>query len=97
MLATAFPGAVMKLYTDKLRLQDIGVRYYTYQYTMAREMRFCAEAGIAFRAVPLLLDGGEPVSSSRIRELLEAGLREEAERLAGHPLPDPGQEVPETI
>lgn len=27
MLATAFPGAVMKLYTDKLRLQDIGVRY----------------------------------------------------------------------
>lgn len=65
--------------------------------TPADMARFCAEAGIAFRAVPLLLDGGEPVSSSRIRELLEAGLREEAERLAGHPLPDPGQDAPETI
>lgn len=50
---------------------------------------FLAEAGrrLGFRAVvvPRFLDGGEPVSSSRIREALAAGRVEEAARLLGRP------------
>lgn len=43
------------------------------------------EAGIACRAVPPVLDGGEPVSSSRIRDALRAGDPQEAARLLTRP------------
>lgn len=51
-------------------IQDIGVRYYTYQYTMAREMRFCAEAGLPFA----VLDRVNPLGGVRVDgNVLEAG------------------------
>lgn len=43
------------------------------------------EAGIACRAVPPVLDGGAPVSSSRIRDALRAGDPQEAARLLTRP------------
>lgn len=43
------------------------------------------EAGIATRAVAPVMDGGEPVSSSRIREALRAGDPQEAARLLTRP------------
>lgn len=47
--------------------------------------RLCAENGIRTEVAPPVLDGGEPVSSSRIRALLRAGEAEEAARLLGRP------------
>ena len=47
--------------------------------------RLCAEAGVEFHAVPAVLDGGLPVSSTRIRRLLRDGEMEEAARLLGEP------------
>ena len=47
--------------------------------------RFCAEAGVRFHLVAPLLDGGEPVSSTRIRRLLRDGEMAEAARLLGEP------------
>ena len=44
-----------------------------------------ARAGIAARAVGPVLDGGRPVSSSRIRDALKAGECEEAARLLTRP------------
>lgn len=44
-----------------------------------------AEAGIACRAVGPVLDGGEPVSSSRIRDALRQGDPQEAARLLTRP------------
>jgi riboflavin kinase/FMN adenylyltransferase len=44
-----------------------------------------AEAGIASRAVGPVMDGGRPVSSSRIRDSLKAGECEEAARLLTRP------------
>lgn len=43
------------------------------------------EVGIKSRAVPPVMDGGEPVSSSRIRAALRAGDPEEAARLLTRP------------
>ncbi|WP_338446722.1 bifunctional riboflavin kinase/FAD synthetase [Pelagerythrobacter marensis] len=43
------------------------------------------EAGIATRAVAPVMDGGAPVSSSRVREALRAGEPEEAARLLTRP------------
>lgn len=43
------------------------------------------EVGIESRAVPPVMDGGEPVSSSRIRAALRAGDPEEAARLLTRP------------
>lgn len=43
------------------------------------------EAGIAARAVPAVMDGGEPVSSSRVREALREGDPQEAARLLTRP------------
>jgi len=43
-----------------------------------------AERGIETRIVPPVMDGGRPVSSSRIRLALAAGRVAEAERLLGH-------------
>ncbi len=45
----------------------------------------CKRRGAEFEAVPILRDGGEPVSTTRIRRLIEAGDLEEAERLIGRP------------
>lgn len=47
--------------------------------------RFCAEAGVRFCPVPPLLDGGEPVSATRIRKLLREGKMQEAAQLLGEP------------
>lgn len=44
-----------------------------------------SEIGIRARAVPPVLDGGEPVSSSRVRAALRAGDPEEAARLLTRP------------
>jgi riboflavin kinase/FMN adenylyltransferase len=41
--------------------------------------------GFEVRSVPLVTDGGEPISSTRIRELLHAGEVQEAARLLGRP------------
>ncbi|MHB8054849.1 MAG: riboflavin biosynthesis protein RibF, partial [Candidatus Aminicenantales bacterium] len=58
---------------------------------------FLEEAGrrLGFRTivVPHLIDGGEPVSSSRIRAALIAGNVEEAARLLGRPYETEGQVV----
>ncbi|USA39090.1 bifunctional riboflavin kinase/FAD synthetase [Pelagerythrobacter marinus] len=47
--------------------------------------RLGGEAGIAARAVAPVMDGGAPVSSSRVREALRAGDPEEAARLLTRP------------
>lgn len=47
--------------------------------------RLCAQCGIGVGVAPAVLDGGEPVSSSRIRALLRAGDAETAARLLGRP------------
>src|SRR5690606_5341438 len=44
-----------------------------------------AEAGIEARAVGPVMDGGRPISSSRIRDALKAGECEEAARLLTRP------------
>ncbi|WP_394269126.1 bifunctional riboflavin kinase/FAD synthetase [Qipengyuania sp.] len=43
------------------------------------------EVGIASRAVPAVMDGGRPVSSSRVREALRSGDPQEAARLLTRP------------
>ena len=48
--------------------------------------RWCAERDLLFERVEAVMDGGEPVSSSRIRALLAEGRRVEAEKLLGHGL-----------
>ncbi|MBQ7064761.1 MAG: bifunctional riboflavin kinase/FAD synthetase [Firmicutes bacterium] len=48
-------------------------------------VRLCREYGITCRVVPEVRDGGVRVSSSRIRDLLEAGNLQEANRLLGRP------------
>lgn len=45
---------------------------------------WCAERGLPFRQVEAVMDGGEPISSSRIRALLSAGEVGEAAELLGH-------------
>jgi FAD synthase len=53
----------------------------------ATEVKRLAEAkGLETRIVPPVMDGGQPVSSSRIRAALAAGRNAEAERLLGRPL-----------
>lgn len=47
---------------------------------------WCAEKGLLFEQVEAVMDGGEPVSSSRIRTLLAEGRLEEAGSLLGHSL-----------
>ena len=44
----------------------------------------CQEAGVELYVVPPVEDGGEKVSSTRIRRLLQTGRCEEAVRLLGH-------------
>ena len=46
--------------------------------------RWCAERGLLFERVEPVTEGGEPVSSSRIRALLAAGRTAEAAELLGH-------------
>lgn len=47
-------------------------------------MRLCAANDVGFKAVPLLYDGGEPISTTRIRKLIESGEISEANRLLGY-------------
>lgn len=47
--------------------------------------RLCGERGISVTAVPLLYDGGGPVSTTRIRRLIECGDLAQANRLLGYP------------
>jgi FAD synthase len=62
--------------------------------TGADEIRGLAEArGVEVWVAPPVLDGGLPVSSSRIRQELAAGRKEEAERLIGRPI----NSMPESI
>lgn len=49
-----------------------------------------ARRGFRVIRVPATMDGGEPVSSSRVRTLIEAGDLREANRLSGHPYPVQG-------
>jgi FAD synthase len=58
--------------------------------TGAEEIRKLAEArGVEAWIAPPVMDEGEPVSSSRIRQALAAGRRAEAERLLGRPIDKP--------
>jgi FAD synthase len=58
--------------------------------TGAEEIRSLAEArGVEAWIAPPVMDGGEPVSSSRIRRALAGGRRAEAERLLGRPVDNP--------
>lgn len=57
---------------------------------LARE---CARLGLDFDLVPTLTDGGEPISSTRIRRVLTAGDLPEAERLLGHPFSVSGEVI----
>ena len=45
--------------------------------------RLCREAGMEAAVVPTLCDGGEPISTTRIRGLIERGEMSEANRLLG--------------
>lgn len=45
--------------------------------------RFCKEAGIRFETVPSETEGGKPISSTRIRQLLRDGKPEESALLLG--------------
>ena len=47
--------------------------------------KLCGEYGIRLDAVPSLLDGGEAISSTRIRQCLSEGEIELANWLLGHP------------
>lgn len=47
--------------------------------------KLCAVAGISFEEVPSLLEGSDPVSSSRVRAALEAGNVAEAAAMLGRP------------
>ena len=47
--------------------------------------RLCAPLGVETAVAGVVLDGGEPVSSTRIRGLMEAGKAEETARLLGRP------------
>lgn len=47
--------------------------------------KLCQKAGISLETVPAVLDQGEPVSSTRIRQLLRQGDMESAARLLGEP------------
>ena len=49
-----------------------------------------ARRGFDVVRVPATMDGGEPVSSSRVRSHLQAGDLREANRLSGHPYPVQG-------
>ncbi|MDD3192444.1 MAG: bifunctional riboflavin kinase/FAD synthetase [Oscillospiraceae bacterium] len=46
--------------------------------------RFCKESGIDCTVLEEVLDGGEAVSSTRVRKAIAAGEMEKAERLLGH-------------
>ncbi len=46
---------------------------------------YCAQRGIGCDCIPQVCAGGEPVSSTRIRRLLQQGAMEEAVALLGHP------------
>ncbi len=46
--------------------------------------QWCAERGLLFERVEAVMDGGEPISSSRIRALLAKGEVAEATELLGH-------------
>lgn len=67
------------------------VEGYDFRFGKAREgttatlRELCAARGVAAEIVPPLLDGGEPVSSSRIRAALTAGDVATAARLLGRP------------
>jgi len=55
--------------------------------TGVEEIRsFAGERGVEMWVAPPVMDGGQPVSSSRIRQALAAGRQEEAERLLGRSL-----------
>lgn len=45
----------------------------------------CASLGIAATVIPPLLENGEPISSTRIRQLVADGEMEQAEKLLGRP------------
>ena len=46
---------------------------------------FCEEKGLLWAVLPEQTEGGEKISSTRIRQLLEAGRLSEANHLLGHP------------
>jgi FAD synthase len=55
--------------------------------TGAEEIRqFAGARGVEVWVAPPVMDGGLPVSSSRIRQALAAGRKAEAERLLGWPI-----------
>ena len=56
--------------------------------------QWCRESGIDFEVVEPISDGGELISSSRIREALREGKVEEAMRLLEPPSPDPRNRHP---
>lgn len=47
-------------------------------------MRICRDEGIAFTVIPPIKRGGEKISSTLIRKLLERGFIEDARALLGH-------------
>lgn len=53
----------------------------------------CEEAGVDLVVVPKYLDSGVPISSTRIREALENGRMEEANRLLGEPYSVTGEVI----
>jgi len=57
------------------------------QDTGIEEIRvLAAERGVETWVAPVVMDGGKPVSSNRIRQALAAGRLEEAQRMLGRPL-----------
>ncbi|MDD2955138.1 MAG: riboflavin biosynthesis protein RibF [Oscillospiraceae bacterium] len=54
-------------------------------FTVRELEALCAEMGIRLAVAPPVLDGGEPVSSTRIRAAVAAGEMETAARLLGRP------------
>lgn len=87
-IATLSPQQFLNLLVERLRAAAVVVGA-TFRFghrragdTTLMQQEF-ARAGVAFEAVPAICDGGERVSSTRIRALVAAGDTAEADRLLG--------------
>lgn len=98
-IADLEPEEFLSLLRDRLR---VGMLSCGYDYTFGRGARgtteqlreFCRTEGIRLQVLPPVLEGEEPISSTRIRERLSEGDIPGAERLLGCPYEIEGEVLP---
>ncbi|MCU0702539.1 MAG: bifunctional riboflavin kinase/FAD synthetase [Fimbriiglobus sp.] len=79
-----FEDVILGLFGAKAVVEGFNFRFGRGRSGDTTELRrLCSKHGIRFREVPPLLDGGEPVSSSRIRSVLQTGDVSAASALLG--------------